>query len=80
MKLYFACVYAHACVYIVFFLTFWRVGLLKIDLNRPIIADNRRERVPATACTMGRATSGFSLTFKKLAPPVFNFNYFGEKL
>ena len=31
---------------------------------------NRRERVPTTACTMGRVTSGFSLTFKKLAPPV----------
>ena len=80
MKLYILRAYACTRVGIVFFLTFWRVGLLKIDLNRPTIADNRRERVPATACTMGRATSGFSLTFKKLAPPVFNFNYLGEKL
>lgn len=31
---------------------------------------NRKERVPTTACTMGRVTSGFSLTYKKLAPPV----------
>ena len=64
------CVRTCICVYCIFFNT---LACLVVE-NRFESPDNRRqnrERVPTTACTMGRVTSGFSLTFKKLAPPVF---------
>ena len=79
MKLYIfrVRIHMHECIFFFSTMACWVVE------NRFESPDNRRqnrERVPTTACTMGRATSGFSLTFKKLAPPVFNFNYLGEKL
>lgn len=69
-----------AHVRMLYFLTLWRVGLLKIDLNRPTIARQSQGTRSHNRLHYGASNQRFFLTFKKLAPPVFNFNYLGEKL